>query len=127
MVEINFSAYDGLSVEDLGKQMCSLKEICRLHRIEIPEINCVEVSGRFIPAGLDTPSIFHYVGRNGEYDSLSFDEATDILKKEKDLKTDRYLVSKGISRQDVKGFLEYLAMSVSLEKKEHPELYEKTQ
>ena len=125
MVEINFSAYDGLSIEEISKKMCSLKETCRLDSIHYSGRGHFELIGsRAIPLGLDdTPEII-YIARNGNYGSMSFEEATDILKREKDLKTDKMLESKGISRQDVRGFLEYLAMSVSLEKKVHPELYE---
>lgn len=127
MADIDFSAYDGLSIEEISQRMCEIKRNCRLDRVEDSRINYFEKDGRFIPVGLDcSPNIF-YIGRNGEYGSMSFDEATEILRKEKELRVEKDLQAKGITRQDVRGFLEYIAMSVTLHKKVHPEMYEEGQ
>lgn len=125
MAEINLTAYDELSMGEISSKMRELKKTSPLRYVETSNCGYLEIVGeRVVPIGLENSPEFRYYGVNGKEGIMSLDEATYILKKEKDLKTDTYLKSRGISRQDVRGFLEYLAMSVSWEKKIHPELYE---
>ena len=124
MTDTKFSAYEDLSIGEVGSRMCKIKEEGRLDRVEEPQVTYVELDGNFIPVGLGDPYKIVYLGRNGEYGSMTSDEAADILKKDHELRIKKDLEAKGITRQDVEGFLEYIVLSATLEKKLHPELYE---
>jgi hypothetical protein len=117
--------YDSLSLEEISRKMCDLKKSSPLLRIEENNGGYIELFGNnVVPIGLDTLPEFYFIGRTGDYHYMSFEEAQDVLRREKELRVDKSLEARGISRQDVRNFMDYLCMSVSLEKKVHPEMYE---